>query len=417
MACWSVARPAAEFLLLVAVLLALAAPARAWPRGARLPEPQTFSHPDFVARSGRYRVLSFDGHVHTAYSHDARHPVADVLVLAERADLDAVVITDHGSAMALDALEDYDGALTTLVGEEVGGAFGHAVIWDVPDRHGVHEAAIDSLAALGELVHARGGLLVLAHPGWWIGGNTYDPLRWMQYDALRRGGIGEAIDALELWNQQYFRPTRALLDGWDALLARGVFVPVVGNSDFHIVGADRLGEPRNAFLCPLDASGELTQPVDACLVEAVRRGRLYVTDGPTFTLTVAGRVLGETVAAFAHTFLATEVSVTAPEGGTLELRLGRDVVERVELPAGETITRSFAVRVPEHDSYLRVEVLRADPDPVRAPMSLLSNPILIDVLPQRAEGWRGPDEGRVAAPYGYRRDQLEARRRRERRAE
>lgn len=399
-----------------AALLVLPAPAAAWPRGTRLPEPQSWTFPDFVGRTTRYRVFAFDGHIHTAYSHDARHPVSDVLALAERADLDAVVITDHGSAMAEAAFDRYEGPLTTLVGEEVGGAFGHSVIWNVPDRHGVHEAAVESLGALGELVHARGGLLVLAHPGWWIGGNTYDPQRWMQYDALRRGGIGETIDALELWNQQFYRPTRALLDQWDALLSRGLFVPVVGDSDFHILGADRIGEPRNAFLCPL--SGEaLAMPVADCLIDAVRSGRVYVTDGPTMTFTVAGRVPGEIVRALPHTYLATDVSVTAPLGGTLELRLGGEVIERVTLPPGETVTQRWAVPVPETDSYLRLEVLRAEPDPVRVPMSLLSNPIRVDVLPERTDGWRGPDEGRIAAPYGYRRDQVEARRRRERRAE
>lgn len=384
------------------VLLGLAwtSSARAWPPGAPLPEPQAWVLPDVPARSGTYRVVTFDGHVHTRYSHDARHAPLDVLELCDRVDLDAVVLTDHGSARAQDHFPEWTGSVVPLIGEEVGGAFGHVVIWNVEQRRGVRQAAARSLAALGRLVHERGGVLVLAHPGWWIGGNLYDPLRWMEYDALRRGGIADDVDALELWNQQFFRPSRELVDAWDGLLSRGLYVPVVGDSDFHVLGVDRVGEPRNALLCPGEARGR--DAIAGCLVDAVRSGRLYVTDGPSLVLTVAGRTLGEVVPAFAHTLLAAHVEVRAPDGGTLVVRLGTEVIERIPLVPGEPLVRELALRVPQADSYVRVEVERASPDPRRAPFSLLSNPVRIDVLPLRTDGWRGPDEGRVPPPYGFR---------------
>lgn len=388
-------------LALAASALLVPAHGAAWPPGTPLPEPRDWSLPDVEARSGAYRPVTFDGHVHTHYSHDARHRTVDVLDLAARADLDAVVLTDHGSVHAADDFAAWIGPTTPLIGEEVGGAFGHALIWNVHERDGIRDAATQSLARLGRMVHERGGVLVLAHPGWWIAGNLFDPLRWLEHDALRRGGIADDVDALELWNQQYVSWTRQLIDAWDGLLGRSLYVPVVGSSDFHVLGVDRIGEPRNVLLCPV-AGDRLTQPLEACLVDAVRAGRLYVTDGPSLVLTMAGRTLGEVVPAFAHTWLAVQIRVTAPAGGTLLVRVGAHIVERIPLAPGAPLERALAIRVPESDSYLRVEVERPTPERRRAPFSLLANPIRIDVLPLRDDGWRGPDEGPVAPPFGFR---------------
>lgn len=399
-------------LVAAAAVLAVTSSVHAWPSRTRLPDEEHWSLPGVHARSGDYRAFSFDGHVHTSYSHDAHHPVRDVMSLAERVDLDAIVITDHGSTTATPFLDDYDGSVVPVVGQEVGGSFGHAVIWNVRDRRGVPEAVHAGMESLGTLVHARGGVVVLAHPGWWIGRNAFDPRRWMQYDALRRGGISEEIDALELWNQQFFRPTRELVDEWVSLLGRGLYLPVVGDSDFHILHQDRLGEPRNVFFCRAVA-GEVEGSLVDCLLDAVRTGRLYVTDGPTLAWTVADRLPGEIVPVLPGTLVAVHVAVTAPEGGALELFVGTDRVETLALEPGVLTERSFAVRVPDADSFVRLEVVRPAPDPLLAPFSLFSNPVRLDVLPLRTDGWRGPEEGRVPGPSGFRRVDLERRRARE----
>lgn len=383
--------------------------ARAWPTSSRHPPtmrgtrlaPRDFD-PLAVEAAGRhFRVMAFDGHVHSAISRDALHPIAELMWLAERVDLDLLVLTDHGSNAAQRFFDrDYHGPVHTLVGEEVGGSFGHAVIWDVREHAGI-SAATESMERLGTLVHARGGTVVLAHPGWWIGRNTWDPRRWMQYDALRRGGIGQQIDALELWNQVYWERSRALVDEWVALLERGLYVPIVGGSDFHRAYSHRLGEPRNAMLCASDAAGQITQSASECLRESVRTGRLYVTDGPSLDLQIAGRVPGEIVEAIGGSQLAGQVRALAPDGGVLEVYVGHDVVERVELPAGQEVTRRFTVAVPSEDSYVRAEVQRSVVPDDRPPFSLLANPIRLDVLPRRTDGWRGPDEGPVPGPSGF----------------
>lgn len=351
------------------------------------------------AHGHRYRPLAFDGHVHTSYSHDASHPARDVIALAERIDLDLVVITDHGSSSARATIDAWRGDVIPLLGEEVGGAYGHSVIWNVLRRRDTAELVHD-MDTLGPFVHGQHGVVVLAHPGWWIHGQTYDPRRWMQYDTLRRGGIGEEIDALELWNGTYPAESGALIDEWSQLLARGLYVPIVGNSDFHRAGEQYLGNPRNVILCEEDAQGALVQaPVD-CLVDAVCAGRSYVTSGPSIALTVGGMLPGEIVRTRPHTLVPLHARVLAPEGGTLTIFVGTSVAARFALPVGQEVEHALAIAAPSHDGFVRAQIDLLEPHFGHEPFSLVTNPVRIDVGPP-AE-WRGPDEGRVPPPPGFR---------------
>lgn len=347
----------------------------------------------------RLGPFAFDGHVHTSHSRDAVHPTSDVVRIAELAGLDALVITDHGSSSATQDLAQYRGPLTVLVGEEVGGSFGHAVIWNVPDRRGLQNVR-GSVEDLGRHVHGRGGVVVLAHPGWWMDNNTYDPRRWMDPMALRRGGIGAEIDALELWNGVYHHRSRELIDAWARLLEQGLYVPIVGGSDFHSNGRHRLARPRNVFLCPVDAQGRPTQPLAPCLLEAVRAGRLFVTDGPIVTMSVQGRTFGDVLEVRPGERVRIEVRAVAPRGGRLEVFVGRDRAATLELAAGVEGTGTWTIQAPRQDSFVRVEVQRLAPEPSGPPFSLVTNPVLLDVAP-RQTSWRGPDADRLPPPPGY----------------
>jgi len=235
----------------------------------------------------------------------------------------------------------------------------------------------------------------------------------MQYDALRRGGIGDDIDALELWSQVYWHRSRLLIDEWAQLLDQQLYVPIVGNSDFHRALSHRMGIPRNACLCPLNDDGTLRDTPQACLLSAVREGRLYVTHGPTADLQVAGRILGEIVPALPHSLLPVEVHAMAPEGGELQLYVGSVIHARWSLTPGVALQAQLVVPVPEGDSYLRLEIARLTNTEDEPPFSLLTNPIRIDVLPARTDGWRGPEEGEIAGPEGFSRREMLAEHQRE----
>ncbi|HEY6881778.1 MAG TPA: PHP domain-containing protein, partial [Polyangiales bacterium] len=135
-----------------------------------------------------YYPYSFDGHVHSEHSLDADHPVVELLAGAERVGLSAVVLTDHGSARSALSFDKYKGPVRAFVGQEIGGEYGHAVWWNV-DATLPSNARRATLAERAAYAHERGGMIVLCHPGWWIGGRAQDPMTWVTPEALKKGGI------------------------------------------------------------------------------------------------------------------------------------------------------------------------------------------------------------------------------------
>jgi hypothetical protein len=337
-----------------------------------------FAKPDPLRIAGStYYPYRFEGHVHTLHSRDARHPTLEILQRAERLGLDALVITDHGSSEALSDFAQYAGPLVPLIGREIGGEFGHAVFWNVAadDQHG---PTTTSLQQRCDFAHAHGGLLIFAHPGWWIDGNDRNPMQWMTPSAMRRGGSAGDVDAIELWNGVYHTPLTKLIAAWVALLEAGVYVPIVGDSDFHSAGAHQLGNAHNIAWC------DVPEPA-TCLWSAVRTGRLVVTDGPYADLRVNDRLPGSVVRN--AQLLRIDVNALAAEGGTLRVYLGKEIVQTLELPPAETQHASWQIAPPDHDSYVRIEIARRHVVRSQTPVSLLSNPVLVDVGEQR-ESWR-----------------------------
>jgi hypothetical protein len=309
-----------------------------------------------------YYPYSFDGHVHSEHSPDADHPVIDMLARAEREGLSALVLTDHGSSRSALSFPKYKGALKAFVGQEIGGEFGHAVWWNVDAPWG---GSRQTLAQRAAFAHERGGLIVLCHPGWWIGGREQDPMLWVTPDALRKGGISGDIDALEIWNGVYDKPLPRLIAAWVDALEAGIYVPIVGNSDFHRFRSHRLGGPRNVVLC--------SEPeLERCMWPAIKAGKVYITDGPTLTFSVNGKTFGEQVA---RAPLDVRMEVVSPRGGELRLYVGRNLAKAWSLRPD--VHEQFQWSGPPTDaaSYLRVEVVRSVSGREAPVYELLSNPV------------------------------------------
>jgi hypothetical protein len=355
---------------------AASAPAGAAPREVR---GRAFPKLGKVSIGGAdYHAYRFEGHVHTSHSLDAKHGTVEILTAAERLGLDALIITDHGNSMARFEFPRYQGSLTPFVGREIGGEFGHAVMWNVADEARQTFPPL-TLEQRSRFAHERGGLLILAHPGWWIDGNHRDPMQWMTPQAMRRGGVAGDVDAIELWNGVYHTPLPKLIAAWVELLEAGVFVPIVGNSDFHRFHFHRLGSVHNIALCE-------RPELASCLWPAVRAGRLIVTDGPAAVLSVNDRLPGAVVEG-TDAPLHVAVEALAPEGGTLRLYLGKQVVHTLALAPGARTAQSWEIPAPAQDSYVRIDIERRQPQRGQPPVSLLSNPVLIDVGAQRPS-WR-----------------------------
>lgn len=325
-----------------------------------------------------YHPYRFEGHVHTAHSPDAKHATVDILAAAERAGLDALVITDHGAGKARFDFPNYRGKLVPFVGREIGGEFGHAVMWNVAEDAD-QVPSRTTLEQRSQFAHAHGGLLIFAHPGWWIDGRERDPREWLTPEAMRKGGVAGEVDAIELWNGVYYAPLPRLIDAWVALLQAGVFVPIVGNSDFHRFGSHRLGNAHNIALCD-------RPDLSTCLWPAVRAGRIVVTDGPSAVLTVNERLPGSVVDPHGAP-LRIAVDALAPAGGTLRVYVGTAVVHTLQLERGERARAEWNVASPTEDSFVRIDIERRVAVQGRPSVSLLSNPVLIDIGPQRGS-WR-----------------------------
>jgi hypothetical protein len=354
---------------------------RHWMKAALPMRPDSRHFPEFgpvKIGAATYYPYRFEGHVHTAYSADAKHSPVDILAAAQRLGLDALVITDHGVSYALADFANYSGPLTPFVGREIGGQFGHAVFWNVADDD-VHAPKTTTLQQRANFAHKHGGLIVFAHPGWWIDGNDHDPMEWMTPAAMRRGGVAGDVDAIEIWNGVYRTPLPKLTNAWVKLLEAGVYVPIVGNSDFHSSSMHQIANAHNVAFCD-------RPEIATCLWPAVKAGRVMVSDGPAAALSVNDRLPGSIIEADGSP-LHVKVDAIANEGGTLQVYLGRNVVQKLPLQPGVRAQGSWDIPSPGSDSFVRIDILRPNRKESQTPVTLMSNPVLIDVAPLR-ESWR-----------------------------
>lgn len=320
-----------------------------------------------------HRPFAFDGHVHTSYSNDSRSSPERVLRIAEKVRLDGLVITDHGSSRVLRDVQRYRGPLKILVGEELGGEYGHVVAWNMHDRRGM-TAAHWTIARLAPLVRAQGGAVILAHPGWFIENRREPPTAWLTPSALAPGGRGEMIDAIEIWNGMYPGQTRNLVERWVELMERGTWRPIVASSDFHNGWIYDMGTPRTVSWCPDGA------PPETCMLDAARRGRAYLTDGPSLHLVVNDALPGSTIEVSPGGRMRVEVWAHAPDGGTFRLYVGRQIVEQLRLPPGRAVSARWDVSAPAQDGFVRADVLRSKRVGKRAPFAALTNAVRVRTL-------------------------------------
>ncbi|MEZ4328559.1 MAG: CehA/McbA family metallohydrolase [Polyangiales bacterium] len=353
--------------------------------GPQAPVAETWPRLLTTVPGGTYAAFGVDGHAHSSISRDARLPPPVVAELASQMDLDALVLTDHGGNHGAAMAQRAD--LLVLPGVEVGGEFGHAVVWGTRAHAREYRKASDAdLDATAALAHADGGIIALAHPGWWISRHPHDPRMWMDRDALRRGGIAEGLDALELWNGVYPRYTEALLRDWVDLWEAGNEVPIIGNSDFHRRAQHHLGTPRTFVLCPVPPGGAPTLD-RACVLEAARRGRSYLSQGPAIAWSANGRIAGERIVAPPGEAIQLTIEVKLRDAlgePQLEVLQGNDVVEVRSLSSLHS-HHQVRVPMPARDTPLWLRVAYGTYDYSTPPFALVTNPITLDVPPARTD--------------------------------
>ncbi len=283
--------------------------------------------------------------------------------------LDYLAITDHDSVAALSD-PDFRSAQLVLVGGEEWSGDGHAgclgirelVVKD-PGGDGKSQADVD--AALAH-THAQGGLMSINHP--MLQGNPFlwGPRGMDGLEVWNSGfGIGDPaltqadIDAWELENgpASPFARRAAQLQGglcsrqnlilYEALLARGEHVALVGGSD------------RHAFLMPgFPATYSQAPSADlAGVLAGIRARHTFVSRTPA-----AAQVLLEVERGGESYGLGDEIPVAAA-GEELEVvvRVGRAEGGLVRLIAGEAVGSDEELATAELGRVALEEAVTADP--------------------------------------------------------
>ncbi len=318
--------------------------------------------------------LRGDLHLHTTHS-DGEDPVAIVIALAEYLEdpvflkahpeyrgsgLDFIAITDHRTVAVGQDPDFRSDRLVLLLGEEFGGP-GHAgrigVTEHVPhDPYGTG-ATLEIYQAAVDAAHAEGGIFSLNHPF-----HQSNPFHWdiRNHDAIEVWNAGWALvsapfteENLQEWEEArgpaapMFR--RAVKDHsggasmqslifYEAQLARGIHVAIVGGSDRH--QALPVGFPTTWVLAPSqDEYGVL---------EGIRSRHTFVSRTPASTQILMhvesaerSYIQGDSITipeAGAHVSILLRAA--RGEGGLLQLVCGTHVPTDDELwdaPLGEVV--------------------------------------------------------------------------------
>ena len=217
--------------------------------------------------------LKINLHTHTTQSDGALTP-EQAAEHYRSAGYDAIAVTDHWRYTPSGTV----GGLRFLSGMELnlGGGDGASGVFHIVAL-GCTEAPAtqrgDGLQKTVDDVHAAGGLAVLAHPAWSL--NRISQIRNVT-----------GLEATEIFNgvSDAGESARAYSDHFvDACGCEGIFYPLLAVDDAHYYkGQDDL---RGWIM--LEGSLEDS---DAQLLESVRRGRFYATQGPEVHLRVENGV-------------------------------------------------------------------------------------------------------------------------------
>lgn len=280
--------------------------------------------------------ISGDLHVHAIPSFDAPVKLTDRALSLAGVGVEVVVGTDHNR------VTDYrpairearlGGLLASVIGDEVTSEetwFGHFNGFPMrPDAppppartippellfRTMREAAPEGWPTVVQLNHPRMGdigyfdLLRL------------DPAR--VESSLSRSPLWSAdFDAIEVFNGDHYANVarvEAVMIDWYALLRAGKRVTATGNSDSHKVTYQDVGEPRNWVAAASDDPAKFDE---RAFIEAIRAGRVVVSNGPFITMTGGA---------------------DTPVGGTL--------------PAGD-VELTVEVRAPDWIDVTRVELVK-----------------------------------------------------------
>lgn len=204
------------------------------------------------------RIARVDTHIHTAASYDCESDPEAVLNCAERAGLDAIVVTDHDTTRGAMAVRKYatDRKITVIIGCEVSTADGHLLaigIEEAPEPgRPLHRTAV--------AIREQGGIAVVPHP----------------FQRSKHGACSRAmtdVDGIEVHNAHTVANIR---NGQAKEFAERMGYPGFGGSDAH--------RPENVGLAATEVTLDAGRAVTPrTLLDAMRDGRTNAVGRRTST--------------------------------------------------------------------------------------------------------------------------------------
>lgn len=230
------------------------------------------------------KFVTVETHTHTVHS-DASLTVAELLEASRKAELDAIVLTDHNTDSGLDEVPDNQANPAVINGIEWTTFYGHVIIIDPNQFVEWRDLTESNLDAHLKAVHEAGGIAVLAHPC-----DPGEPFCCGCHCDFEISNWGN-LDAIEVWHEDdpdgsiWNARAKAL---WLKKLNEGVRLTALCASDWHETFAPDIPFGVNYF--EIDES----LPLADAIKDAIRSGRCFLTVGPTvrMNMTCGDRSIG-----------------------------------------------------------------------------------------------------------------------------
>jgi len=290
-----------------------------------------------------FRVSRGDCHYHTTFS-DGIGTVADTAAWMEKAGLDFLFVTDHGTVRQKVECVKYK---NLWWGQEPGTQHHHLGILGLDEKYSVkHDLVRDYNSVI-----ARGGFPFIPHPTGWFPTMRYareriDALDWLGDDFSIEviNGANNIFDCYDITDE-------LSVELWDKHLCQGKIVRGMGNTDAHLHQA--IGDVWNGVFVP-----RLTRKN---VLASLWAGHFFASDAPFANLTCGRAIMGDVVKKRRGS--AVEVRYECVDSlGLQRVRIVADGrVVRDLWPRHEQILKgSYKIKFKGGKSYVRAECFARD---------------------------------------------------------
>lgn len=334
---------------------------------------------------GDYIEIIGDGHMHTHYSSG----VSTLHEMAQKAveeGLDWIFITDGNTiAGKQNCTEESNETFICGIGQEVMALedlnyTNEIIAWGIDSLVDWHTDINYNVGDIIDEIHEQGGLAYIPHP--------CAPDEDDNYDYF---GVYEDFDAMSIYHGYGGFNDNIItdMDGealrkWDEYLNLGMRKTALGESDcknadntpdwgdlFNMRGA--IGYPRNyIYAKEFSIRG---------IIDAVRNGRCYITDGPTMNFTVDGHIMGDTIYADTSQLLNIVVNGEAKQDSTTVRIISNGAEIYSEIVASGPFSISYS-HMTSNDAYFRAEIRTFNGTLFKGETNIsFSNPVYFDLSP------------------------------------